>query len=202
MPEGRLIKRKITRSRRLNKLPLECRYLMREFILWGDREGRLVADPHWVNREFFCGDTDNYTDEQVKDYLQMLHDSREIELYEVDGKQYLWVPEFDGEQSKELEKPNGEIKTDDLKVATMIKAYEDEAKRTLTPHDVDILIDFADNYPDSWFERALTDYPGKPLNYLGKVMENWRVNDGERPPTLSKDTRESRVSKLRKSTDN
>lgn len=105
MPESRLIKRKITMSRRLNKLPLECRYLMREFILWVDKEGRLDGDPHWINRKFFCGDTDNYTDEQVAEFLQLLHDSKKngaglIELYKVDGVQYLWLPGFEGEQSK------------------------------------------------------------------------------------------------------
>lgn len=105
MPEGRLIKRKITRSRRLNQLPLECRYLMREFILSVDKEGRLDGDPHWIKREFFCGDLDDYTDEQVAGWLKLLHDSKKnglglIELYEVDGVQYLWLPGFLGEQSK------------------------------------------------------------------------------------------------------
>ena len=105
MPEGRLIKRKITMSRRLNKLPLQCRYLMREFIIWVDKEGRLDGDPHWINREFFCGDLDDYKDEQVAEWLKLLHGTKKngsglIELYEVDGVQYIWLPGFIEEQNK------------------------------------------------------------------------------------------------------
>lgn len=103
MPEGRLIKRKIVDDYRLNSLPIEARLLYFNIILWVDREGRLQADPKWVNRRFFP--MDSFTNEQVAEWLQMLHDSKKngiglIELYEVSGLKYLWLPGFEGEQSK------------------------------------------------------------------------------------------------------
>lgn len=103
MPEGRLVKRKITDNYRLNSLPVEARLLYFNIILWVDREGRLQADSKWINRRFF--NMDNYSDDQVAEWLQGLHSSKKnglglIELYEVDELQYLWLPGFEGEQSK------------------------------------------------------------------------------------------------------
>lgn len=74
-------------------------------------------------------------------------------------------------RGEDEEKMKAEIKTDDLKVQGMIKSFEEQAGRILTPTDLKQLVDFADTYSEGWFEKALAEYPGKPLSYLGKVME-------------------------------
>ena len=102
MPEGRLIKRKITDNYRLLSQPIPARHLYYNLILWVDKEGRIQADIHWINKRFF--QMDNYADEEVEEWLQGLHDAKKngkglIELYEVDGLKYMWLPGFLGEQS-------------------------------------------------------------------------------------------------------
>ena len=75
---------------------------------------------------------------------------------------------------------NNEIaETDDLKVAGMMKYYEDNARRMLTPNDLMHLKDFADHYPDGWFEKA-TDEAVKnnaraPIRYIEKILESWKT---------------------------
>ena len=70
---------------------------------------------------------------------------------------------------------------DDLKVADMIKLYEDEIGRTLTPADLERLKDFADTYPDGWFEKAVAEVKNSketiksPMKYIDKVMETWKT---------------------------
>ncbi len=64
--------------------------------------------------------------------------------------------------------------TDDLKVAAMIESYEKSSGSLLTPRDLEKLKDFADTYPDGWFEKAIEEYPGKPLSYLEKILESWQ----------------------------
>lgn len=70
-----------------------------------------------------------------------------------------------------------QIKTDDFKVAGMIKYYEDNLGRMLTPNDLDKLKDYADTYPDGWFEKAVDEakiHGAKaPMRYMEKIMETW-----------------------------
>jgi len=81
-------------------------------------------------------------------------------------------------RGQEEEKTKAEIKTDDRKVAGMIKYYEDELGRVLTPTDYEKLVDFADNYQDGWFKKAVDEAKKNdarsPLRYIEKVMENWQ----------------------------
>ena len=78
---------------------------------------------------------------------------------------------------------------DDLKVAGMIKYFEDEAKRMLTPNDFKSIVDFADNYPDGWFEKAVDEAVSNnakaPIRYIEKILESWKEEGanplGERP---------------------
>ena len=58
------------------------------------------------------------------------------------------------------------------RVATMVEYYEKKVGKTLTPIDYEKLKDFADTYPDGWFEKAIDEHPDKPLSYLEKVMES------------------------------
>jgi len=84
-------------------------------------------------------------------------------------------------RGKEGEKTNDEIKADDLKVAGMIKYYEDQLGRMLSPTDLGRLADFADNYPDGWFEKAVDEAKNNearsPMRYIEKVMESWREKE-------------------------
>jgi len=103
MPEGRLIKRKIADNERLNRLPVPARLLYDRLILFADKEARHHANPRLLLRRFFP--LDDYTDEDMQGWLKGLNDAKKngkglIELYEVDSTQYLWLPGFEGEQSK------------------------------------------------------------------------------------------------------
>ncbi|KKM79145.1 hypothetical protein LCGC14_1352910 [marine sediment metagenome] len=70
------------------------------------------------------------------------------------------------------------VETDSNIVAIMVELYEKASGKVLTPRDLEILVDFADTYPDGWFREALKEYPGKPLSYLEKVLEN-RLKEGK-----------------------
>ena len=92
--------------------------------------------------------------------------------------------------AKSEEQPEAKITTDDLKVAAMIKYYEEEMGSTLTPADYDKLVAFADAYPDGWFERAVIEAKNanakSPLRYIEKVLESWHTKDA--PPETSTDS--------------
>lgn len=149
-----------------------------------------------------------------------------IERYSVNGRPYIWLPGFEKHQrgrhkdreaesdippppesllikarkyiveSKAEDKSKEEIKTDDLKVAGMITYYEKELGRTLTPTDYERLKDFADTYPDGWFEQAVDEAVKNkavaPMPYIEKIMEK-KLADGKH----RKDDKGSRVEKLK-----
>ena len=108
MPEGRLIKRKIADNERLNGQPVQARLLYDRLILFVDREARHSANPRLLLRRFFP--LDEYTDEQMQEWLEALHNAKKngvglLELYQIDGIQYLWLPGFEKEQSKSWSHP-------------------------------------------------------------------------------------------------
>jgi len=160
-----------------------------------------------------------------------------IERYKVNGREYIWIPGFDKHQkgrnkSREAEseippppdsllaktrkhivehkaedKTPAEIKTDDLKVAGMIKYYQDQLGRMLTPHDYNNLVDYADNYPDGWFEKAVDEAAKNnartPMRYIEKIMENWReegVNPLAGPRAKPNREQSTSTEKLKEST--
>ena len=75
------------------------------------------------------------------------------------------------------------------KLADMIKYYEENIGRTLTPPDLEKLKDYADTYPDGWFEKAVGEAKKNkargPIRYIEKIMENWKKE--ETPPESSTD---------------
>ena len=84
-----------------------------------------------------------------------------------------------GENGVPVKQPEPEpVKTDDLKVAAMVDYYEKNSGRVLTPRDIDKLVDYADTYPDGWFEKAVDEAvknnAKSPMSYIGKVMETWQ----------------------------
>lgn len=81
-------------------------------------------------------------------------------------------------------KSKRQVKTDDLKVAAMIDYYEKQTGRTLTPTDVQRMAEFADDYEDGWFEKAVDEVVASPepinvpIQYIGKCLENWKAAGG------------------------
>ena len=134
-----------------------------------------------------------------------------IERYKVNGRPYIWIPGFDKHQkgrhkdreaeseippppdkvmaqarkhiieSKSDDKTKSQVKAEDTKVAGMIEYYEAELGRTLTPGDYDRLADFADRYPDGWFEKAVEEAKSHdakaPMRYIEKILESWREKE-------------------------
>lgn len=102
MPRGRFINRKIVDDYRLNSVPVEAELLYLKMITHLDREGRLQAEPKLINKKFYA--LRDFTDEQVEEWLNALWNEKKqgkglIELYEVEGHKYLWMPGFWGEQT-------------------------------------------------------------------------------------------------------
>ena len=87
-------------------------------------------------------------------------------------------------RGREPEKPKSAIKTDDIKVASMIKYYEEATGRTLGMADLQRVIEFADEYEDGWFEKAVDEVVASPepinapMPYIGKCLENWKAAGG------------------------
>jgi len=110
-------------------------------------------------------------------------------------------------EHKAEDKTPAEIKTDDLKVAGMIKYYQDQLGRMLTPHDYNNLVDYADNYLDGWFEKAVDEAiknnARTPMRYIEKIMENWReegVNPLVGPRAKTNREQSTSTEKLKEST--
>lgn len=61
-------------------------------------------------------------------------------------------------------------------IAEMIKLCEDKTGRLMTPPELEILKDIADNYPMEDFEKALNLAAKKksPMTYIARVLENWK----------------------------
>jgi len=125
VPRGRFINKKIVDDYRLNNVSVEAELLYYKMITHTDCEGRLKADPKLVNNKFYS--LRSYLDEQVCGWLKELSDQRKngyglIELYEVEGYKYLWMPGFEGEQiglRKEKEAPS-EIPPPSIKTKKII----------------------------------------------------------------------------------
>ena len=87
-------------------------------------------------------------------------------------------------RGKEAEKPRSEIKTDDIKVASMVAYYEKATGRTLGHMDGVRVVEFADDYEDGWFEKAVDEVVASPepinapMSYIGKCLENWKAAGG------------------------
>ncbi len=130
-----------------------------------------------------------------------------IERYLVSGRKYIWIPGFEKHQkgrnkNREAEseipspprelllkdnKPESAVQLtqvtehdtfqDDLKIAGMIKYYEDELGKTLTPTDYEKLKDYSNTYPDGWFEKAVDEAvlnkARSPISYIGRTLEHW-----------------------------
>lgn len=89
-------------------------------------------------------------------------------------------------------RPKAEVKTYDVKVAGMVAYYEKATGRTLGTADLLRMIEFADEYEDGWFEKAVDEVVASPepinspVPYIAKCLENWKVAGG---PTAKREKR-------------
>ena len=99
---------------------------------------------------------------------------------------------------------------EDLKVAVMIKYYEDELGRMPSVADLQNTVDFADNYPEGWFEKAVDEVKNSkdriqsPMPYIAKILENWKtegVNPFDKRRTKAHKQESTTAAKLKDSTD-
>lgn len=104
MAEARLVRKKISKSERVNSLPIPARLLFTWMIPHLDVEGRMTGNPKLVKQ--IVVPLTNYTPIQVDKWLNMMQDKKDditgkglIERYEVGDNQYIYLPGFDGEQS-------------------------------------------------------------------------------------------------------
>ncbi|KKK91161.1 hypothetical protein LCGC14_2715760 [marine sediment metagenome] len=207
MPEGRMIRRKIADSERLNRLPVEARLLYDRLILFVDKEARHHANPRLLLRRFFP--LDNYDDKDMEEWLQGLYAAKKngkglIELYEIDGLRFLWLPGFEGEQSKSWVKftkekeaessipeppPLGkgkkkpDIKTD-TKLKDMVDLFENKVGRPATPKELEQLKDMSSTYELDSFKEAVEEAGDKRnLTYIERILESKREPEPEEPTT-------------------
>ena len=104
MARARLVGNKISRSERVNSLPVPAALLYTWLITHLDREGRFSGNPRIVKNSVFP--LQNFTLATIDKWLNQMQDLKDdltgfglIERYEAGGNQYLWMPGFDGEQS-------------------------------------------------------------------------------------------------------
>lgn len=104
MAEARLLRKKISRSERVNSLPIPARLLFTWMIPHLDVEGRMTGNPKLIQQTVLP--LTNYTPPQVDKWLNMMQDLKDdvtgeglIERYEVGGNHYIEMPGFSTEQS-------------------------------------------------------------------------------------------------------
>jgi DnaD/phage-associated family protein len=70
-------------------------------------------------------------------------------------------------------------------IARMIELYEQRIGRIMTPPELEILKDIADNYDMESFEKALDLAKGKksPIKYIARVLENWKQEKEPKQPS-------------------
>ena len=109
MPEGRMLKKKISDSRRVNKLSSDSARLLYTWLIPHlDIEGRFSADPYVVKGNIFPR-LKHMTPGKIDKMLLELAEKELIVLYQNDGDRYLQLRRFKDEQilRKDREKPSG-----------------------------------------------------------------------------------------------
>lgn len=211
MPDGRMINKKIVDNERLAAVPFEAEGLFWRMILFLDREGRLSfpANATLIRNKLFP--LRSFTVDQVEGWLQDLAGQKKngmglVELYEVGGRRYLWMPGFKGEQSKswlntiynreapsdippppgikDLPPPTKSPRVDDIidpRLAAMVRSYEENIG-IATPIIYEKLKDFSKEYPDEgWFEEAVKEavkHGARNIAYIEKILERYKKEGG------------------------
>jgi len=201
-----MINKKAIDDERLNDVPVEAELLFWKMITCLDREGRLKANPRLIRNTFYS--LRDYSVEQVEGWLQDLASQKKngkglIELYQVEGRQYLWMPGFEGEQGEswrrhvkqreaesEIPPPSGfkpapeemakkpTSKSGDIidaKLAAIVKSYENDIGMC-TPAIYEQLKVIVDTYPEGWFEKAVKEaclHQKRSLAYIEAILKRW-----------------------------
>ena len=98
MAEGRMLKKKISKSRRVNALSSDSARLLYTWLIPHlDIEGRFSADPDVVKGEIFPR-LKHFTASIIEKLLYELADKELIVLYQNDGDRYLQLRKFADEQ--------------------------------------------------------------------------------------------------------
>jgi len=205
MPEGRLIKHEVVEDYRLGNVPIEAEFLYGAMLRKANRDGLLVAHPQAIKRKFFPAR--DYSNEQIEQWLKDLQSQKDgglglIELYEVDGVKYLWLPRFEASQSEswrkfvkpreapsdiplppglkpEPPKPKAKplpVEDPDPALAKVVKCYESNIG-IVTPIIAERLKDIARTYPEGWFDKAVEEacISGKrSLKYIERILERYQ----------------------------
>ncbi len=117
MAEGRMLKRQISRSKKLARLKTDSARLLYTWIIPHlDVEGRLEADPHIVKGEVVPR-LETFTPENIQEYLEDMESEKLIVLYHYEGDQFLQLVKFEDHQSLRKDKeavsripaPSGEL---------------------------------------------------------------------------------------------
>ena len=99
MADGRMLKKKISKSRKLPKLPTDSDRLFYTWLIPHlDVEGRILADPDVLKGEIVPRLKD-WTPKKVEETLLQLSKHKLIILYNADGDRYLELLRFGDEQS-------------------------------------------------------------------------------------------------------
>lgn len=93
MASGRLIYKTFHTNEQLSDLNVEQRYLYLSLIVHSDDDGRMKAEPKFIKALVFPFDFELRTD-TLQESLCALHNAKLIVLYLVDGKQYLYHPNW------------------------------------------------------------------------------------------------------------
>lgn len=90
---------------RFGEMPMMARLLLLGIINHADDQGRMKAKPMYLRTEIFRYDTD-VTNEQVVECLKRIETNGTIQLYEVDGKEYLQLNNWWDYQSLQFAAPS------------------------------------------------------------------------------------------------
>ncbi len=102
MADGRMLKKQISRSRRLAELKTDSARLLYTWIIPHlDVKGRIEADPNIIKGEVVPRLT-TYTLPKIQEYLEDMAAVGLITLYRSDGDQYLEMRKFEDHQSLRL----------------------------------------------------------------------------------------------------
>lgn len=105
MAQGRMLKRRITLSKKMAALRTDKAPLLWFYMLpFTDVEGRIDADPEDIRDEILRKMRRGWTKEKIQDCLEQLHEVGLIILYSIDGKQYLQFTRHEEEQSLRRDK--------------------------------------------------------------------------------------------------
>lgn len=196
MAEGRMLKKRIAKSRKFNELLQtdRARLLYVMMLPHLDSEGRIEATPTFIKAD--CIPLLNWPDEEIQTYLEELHNVGLIILYQADEEQYLELVNFhvhnkirkDKERASTLPSPPSKAERQKKR----LRQNADKSKQQ--PEQKQKFSDFVLLWPEEYkrliedYGKEVTDDYIKRLNFhIGKsnkaytshyyVITQWLNND-------------------------